>query len=399
MIPQAARFTDLYLSLAALAGLLILHRVVRARGAREPINHRFLFGLRVAMLIFAGRALVVLTGWVGFRFFVFLGAGLVPLAVVLMVEGLTRRHAPPWVKAYVGIGSVLAVVSAFWASPSIDPPRLIVLLVYQVSGLVLGGWLVLRRDHASLSAAENRTVERLALALIPLVPLAAADFLMVYWNLPVQVSPLGVLFLCWLAIGLGRSAVGHATSLWSFAALVLGAALAGGTIAALGAMDRDATIMTLAIVLAGFLVAILYVEARALRREEQSASLLRHMARARPGDAVGFLRGLAAHPLVAGAALIEADQLADLDRPTLIRALEAAPVLRRAAPPFSDGPLADHVAHLFDRFEASHILLASDAPLTLVALSMPQIAASPRAELELDAVQRMAWLMARGGRS
>ncbi|KPP91442.1 MAG: Protein of unknown function (DUF1686) [Rhodobacteraceae bacterium HLUCCA08] len=399
MIAEAARLTDLYLSLAALAGLVILHRVVRARGADAPINRRFLFGLRVAMLIFAGRALVLLTGWVGFRFFVFLGAGLVPLAVILLVEGLNRRHAPAWVKSYVAIGSVLAVITAFWAAPSIDPPRLIALLVFQVSGLVLGGWLVLSRDRASLSAAENRTVERLALALIPLVPLAAADFLMVYWGLPVQVSPLGVLFLCWLAIGLGRSAVGHATSLWSFAALVLGAGFAGGVIAMLAAMDRDATIMTLAIVLAGFLVAILYVEANALRREEDSASLLRHMARARPGDAVGFLRGLAAHPLVAGAVLIEAEQLEDLDRPTLLRALQAAPVLRRAAPPFADGPLADHVTHLFDSFEASHILLANDAPLTLVALSMPQIAASPRAELELDAVQRMAWLMSRGERT
>ncbi|MEN8842177.1 MAG: hypothetical protein ABF288_13730, partial [Octadecabacter sp.] len=67
-------------------------------------------------------------------------------------------------------------------------------------------------------------------------------------------------------------------------------------------------------------------------------------------------------------------------------------VLRRADPPFTDGAEGDHIKHLFSMFNASHILLADDAPVTLVALSMPSLATSPRAELELAAVQRMARL-------
>jgi hypothetical protein len=40
-------------------------------------------------------------------------------------------------------------------------------------------------------------------------------------------------------------------------------------------------------------------------------------------------------------------------------------------------------------------LLADNAPMTLVALSMPSLATSPRVELELAVVQRMARLMSR----
>jgi len=163
-------------------------------------------------------------------------------------------------------------------------------------------------------------------------------------------------------------------------------------------MGRDATILTLAVTLAAILVAVLFIEAQTLRSEEQSQTLLRHLAEDRSGDALGFLRGLQSHPLVEGAALIEGAQLVDLDGVVLRRIFEVRPVLRRADPPFKDGAEGDHIAHLFDLFDASHILLADDAPLTLVALSMPALATSPRAELELAAVQRMAQLMARSSR-
>ena len=94
-----------------------------------------------------------------------------------------------------------------------------------------------------------------------------------------------------------------------------------------------------------------------------------------------------------GAALIAEPQLKDFDTQVLQHVFSKAPVLRRSDPPFSDGPEGDNITHLFRLFDASHVLLASTTPLTLVALSMPSLATSPRAELELAAVQRMARLM------
>lgn len=394
MTLAAADTANLFLSLAALAGLFILQKVICARDPWAPLNRRFLLGLRVMMMLFAGRVLIVLTGYDFFRFFILLGATLIPLSVLLLVEGLLRRHAPIWAKIWVGVGTAAFAILSLWWSDSIDPPRLIGLLIFQLSGFFIGAWLVLTRDRSSLSVAENQTVERLALSLFLLVPLAAADFLMVYLMLPAQISSLGVLFLCWLAVSLGRAQAQHRAPLLSFLAIVIGAGLSGGVVAHIAALDWDATILTFAVILAAVLVAVLFIEAQTLRSEEQSQTLLRHLADDRSGDALGFLRGLQAHPLVEGAALVAKPQLKDFDGAVLAHIFSRAPVLRRADPPFKDGVEGDHIAHLFRLFDASHILIADDAPMTLVALSMPSLATSPRAELELAAVQRMARLMA-----
>jgi hypothetical protein len=54
---------------------------------------------------------------------------------------------------------------------------------------------------------------------------------------------------------------------------------------------------------------------------------------------------------------------------------------------------SDHIVHLFDRFQVSHILPMADTPMRLPALSLPRIAAAPRTELELVALKRMVRLM------
>jgi len=122
---------------------------------------------------------------------------------------------------------------------------------------------------------------------------------------------------------------------------------------------------------------------------------LHHLAQDRSTDALGFLRALQAHPLVEGAGVIDAAQLGDFDGAVLQRIFHTTPVLRRADPSFTQGAEGDHIAHLFRLFDASHILLVDDAPLTLVGLSMPALTTAPRSELELQAVQRMAWLLSK----
>ncbi len=393
MTLTAPELGNLFLSVSALCGLFILRNVICARDPWAPLNRRFLFGLGVMITLFIGRTLHILTGVDLFRFFILLGASLIPISVLVLTEGLLRRHAPPWAKTWVAGGTVLFALLSLWWSPSIDPARLVGLLVFQLSGFLIGGWLVLTRDRSSLSSAENQTVERLSLSLILLIPLAAADFLVVFLGLPAQISPLGVLFLCWLAISLGRAQTRHRAPLVSFLAIIAGAGLPTAMIVSMADLDKNATILTLAVILASVTVAVLFMEARTLREDERSQTLLRHLAQDRSADAVAFLRGLQSHPLVEGAALIEADHLAELDREVLTRIFAARPVLRRTDPPLADGPAADHAAHLFRRFDASHILLAGTAPLRLVALSMPALATSPRAELELEVVQRMAALM------
>lgn len=393
MIAAAPVLTDISLSLAALAGLFVLHGVIAGRGRTDPLNRRFLFGIKVTMLLFAGRALTGLTGVEGLRIIVLFAAALIPIAVLILTEGLLRRHAPARVKAAVGVGTVVFAVAALVPAALADPLRLYALLSFQIGGLLAAGWLVVARDRTSLSTQENRAVERLGLSLILLIPLAAADFLMADLGLPVQISPLAVLFLCWLALSLGRDEARHRRALGSIAAVVVAGGLTAVLIATLVPLDRDGSIIVAALILASMLLAAVFNDARAVQGEEQSLSLLRHLAGGGK-DATGFLQGLQAHPLVEGAAIIDSQSLNDLDAAVLARIFAAHPVLHPADAVAATDEEGDHIAHLFDRFAATHVLCVTTAPLTLVALSMPAITASPRTELELRAVQRMAQLLA-----
>jgi hypothetical protein len=393
MIAAAPPMTNLFLSLAALTGLALLHGVITARGAMDPINRRFLFGLRVTILLFAARALFVLTGVTAFGPLILLSASLIPLAVIILTEGLLRRHAPSPIKWLAGAGTFIFAVVALWPGTASDPVRLYSLLAFQIAGLSAAGYMVLTRDRASLSAAENRAVGRLGLSLILLIPLAAADFLGDKIDLPIQVSGLGVLFLCWLAVSLGRQEAQHLGALSGLAIVLAAAASASGLLIFLWSADHDAAIMAAAIIAAAMLTAAVASDARALRTEERSLSLLRTLAE--PGtDALAFLRSLQSHPLVDGAVFVEGPALADLNPAVLTAIFTADPVLRRADPSVANAEEADHIAHLFARFEATHVFLVRTSPMLLVALSMPAVMASPRAELELRAVQRMAQLMA-----
>ncbi len=395
MIAAATVITQLFLSCAALLGLFVLQTVLVRRDPWEPINRRFLFGVRITMVLFAGRVLMILTGIEAFRILILFAAAIIPLAVLILTEGLLRRHAPPVIKAVIGGGAILFAISSLWYSDSIDPARLFALLGFQLLGFILSGWLVVTRDRASLSSNENAMVVRLGLSLILFIPLAAGDFLLLYIGLPIQFSALGVLILCWLAIGLGRTYLGHRATLVNLAVMVMAAVLVGFMIATFASLGRDGYLLTIAAIMTTLFVVAILSDARALRLEEQSLGLLRQLAIARTDDPMVFLRDLQDHPLVDGAVVVSEDSLAGLQDDVLDQIFDAAPVLRRVDPP-QLGPVADdHIAYLFERYSATHVMLAVPKPRTLVALSMPSLSASPSAELELQVVQRMAALIAK----
>ncbi|MDX8349461.1 hypothetical protein SLH49_15870 [Cognatiyoonia sp. IB215446] len=398
MIAAATILVQLFLSCAALLGLFVLRGVLMARDPWEPINRRFLFGVQVTMMLFAARVFMILTGIEAFRIFVLLAAGLIPLAVLLLTEGLLRRHAPPSIKLYVAGGACIAALTSLWYSNSIDPARLFTLLAFQVSGFVIAGWLILTRDQASLSAQENATAVRLGLSLLLLIPLAMGDFLLLYIDLPIQFSALGVLILCWLAIGLGRAHQGHRATLANLGVMIAAGGSVGGMIGFLAALGQDGTLLVIAAILTMLFVVAILNDARALRAEEQSLGLLRYLADAKTDDPMAFLRNLQSHPLVDGAVVISEDRLSDLQPSVLDEIFEAAPVLRKSDPPQLSAVADDHIAYLFEHYAATHVMLAMVNPRVLIALAMPSLTASPQAELELRVVQRMAALMAKEGR-
>jgi len=117
------------------------------------------------------------------------------------------------------------------------------------------------------------------------------------------------------------------------------------------------------------------------------------MAQAGQDEPLAFLLGLQTHPLVDTAVAVDGTSL---DEAVLARIFAVSPVLAKGDLPALGAKAEDHMAHLFGRYDATHILDCGSTPRQLVALSMPALQTSRQAQIELCAVQRMAALLAKG---
>lgn len=385
MIAAAAILTDLALSLAAVIGLAVVHRSVTASGPFEALNRRFLFGLRVTILLYLGRALMILTGSGLFGAMVLLAAALIPISVLMLAEGLLRRHAPGPVKWLVLVGTVIFVSLALLPSDWVEPVRIWVLMVFQLVVFLAVGVMILWRDKASLSTAENTAVGRLGLSLLVMVPLAASDFLTLQLGLPMQPSALAVLVLCRLALSLERDSAAHGATLMGLGMLTLLGGAATTLLALMTGAGGQGVVMIGAIILATLLLADILRAGFDLRESGPGGGLLAVFDAPEETLRATFL----AHPLVRGGVLLTADDLPDLDPGILAPIFAACPVIRRAAPPVLAGTAADHLGHLLASGDVTHLVLVSRKPFTILALSLSTLSAGPRLEQELRVAQKL----------
>lgn len=384
---------DSFVSLAALGGLLILIGAIGDFDAASPLTRRFLFGLRVLSLLMASRVLSWWTGLFVFEAATVAIAGLVPLATIILAEGLLRRHAPKMTKWISAGGAASFAVLALVPAALVEPWRSILLFAYQFVSFALAAHMAMTRDRASLSKAENQAVDRVALSLLLILPLFATDFRSPYIDMPVRLGGVAVLFLCWLLISLGQRTVGHRDTLASFVILLsvaLAGAIAIGIENGLGAANL---VRTATVVVCAALLAVIWKDSITLRAEQRRQSLIRHLAEDRIDDPLDFLRELQNHPLVEGALQLGEPELVDFDLPGLKALFLARPLLRAAQIEGMSQTDSEQLAWLLEKYEATHVMLVSLRPFRLVALNMPSVSATPGAETELKVVQRMALLI------
>jgi hypothetical protein len=386
---------DSFVSLSALGGLLILLSVIRRFDAESPLTRRFAFGLRVLAALMAFRVLAWWTGWHVFSGATVIAAGLVPLATVILAEGLMRRHASSLLKCAAAGGAVCFVLLALMPAALVEPWRSYLLFVYQLVVFALTGHMALTRDRSSLSRAENLAVDRISLSLLLILPLFATDFRIAAVDAPVRLGGVAILFLCWLLISLGQRAVSHRDTVSSFIALSVAAILGGLAIGAVGDFGARETVQAVTIIVCACLLGVIWKDSVSLQAEQRRHTLIRHLAEARTDDPLLFLQDLQRHPLVEGSLLLEEADLRDFDLAALRSLFHAHPIVRAADARMLAEPDREQASWLFETYETTHVMLLSEEPFRLAALTMPSVAATPGAEMELKAVQRMAHLIAK----
>lgn len=314
-----------------------------------------------------------------------------PVAALVLSEGLLRRHAPTWLKALI-CAAGLAVALAILLTDGRAPASTWVLGVYVLSSLTAVTALLLFRDRASLSRQENAGVATLIVSGVLLTLLSLTDFL--------PAAPLGL-------SGVGAAIVGYALSANPSSSrearlalsnlVVIFVLTAAGTLPfalALGMSDLAERVRLGAIVLAALLAVNAALDARRrIGRPARGFALA--LAGADTTSLDGFLAGLADQPLLAGLRL--AASLTDYDQPALGAAMASRAVWTPAA--LRDAQIAprarDELSDLMARGEATHALLISPQPLRIALLTLPGAGPTDEADADLALFRKLAAVAAR----
>src|SRR5205823_5579671 len=116
-----------------------------------------------------------------------------PLAILLYVEALLRRHLALGIKLLVLGGTVFFAVLSVAGRLDADPLWLPVFTVYVfVLQLVLGAAIVFR-DRGDLTPVEDRSVGAIAVAVLFIVPFVATDLATDIGLYMVRVGSVGIL--------------------------------------------------------------------------------------------------------------------------------------------------------------------------------------------------------------
>jgi hypothetical protein len=160
------------------------------------------------------------------------------------------------------------------------------LLLFQLGGFAICAWLLAVRDRTTLMASENRSIGRLAVGAVLVIPFIVTDFRVLMPDIPVRLGALGALLVVTAILIAERGAETQRQALLMTALRLSSSALLG-IAAAFVAPDVDAAqvMRFCAIAIAGVLTIGLMVDALRAHFESQVPGVLNPSRRRRPEPA------------------------------------------------------------------------------------------------------------------
>lgn len=381
---------DVLVNLFGALGTLVVAYNLRRSDPHGPVTARAIVALGLVAILFLVRSVAWSTSSGFLAAVVGILAAALPLAALLVAEGLLRRHAPRVLKLAILWGGVAAAVC------SIVPklPGIVATFVLHVvvtGGFAAIGVLLWMRDQTSLTDGENAVIRRVVAAIVLLVPLIATDFIAIMPDLPMRFGAVGALVALFFAFGPGRD-----TNRQRILSLLIFVAIAGlfafGYLSAGHSHDMGQAIRTMAVGLCGLMLAALCSEVVGAQSE-----------RRKPADPLltactpeQFAGALTQHRLIGNALILGEGDVAPLRHRAFDALIAERPILKRADAPWGRAARDDGVERamsLFMTYDATHIMRLSQQPPRLAIFALPQISADARTESEIAAAQRIGELI------
>ncbi|MDX2234280.1 MAG: hypothetical protein NW200_07260 [Hyphomonadaceae bacterium] len=370
------------------AGAFLLFHADERR--RSPVDDRLSALFMLLMALVAARAVRVMFDLFALRRLEEALAAALPLAALVLAEGLMRRHAPGLMKRALLAGAVIFAALAFVRPAAFDLAFVAALGLFVAGGLSATALLLGLRDRRTLAPAENAAISALGLGLVVALPFVAVDFLHAAGLVPLRAGGLAMLIVVYATVRLVSTGGGGQAVLVDMGLALLGASGAFATFAAvMGAPDVVTGLAFLSVIF-GLVLVILIVQG--LREREATLgrqALLQTLAEAPSGPLDAFIDRMLDSPALQNATLLEGARLADYDGDALRASLAAQPVAS-LTDARARGPAGEPLAVLLDSHEGTHAVLISDTPLRVLVVNMPDLAAGPDVGLQLTLLRKLA---------
>jgi hypothetical protein len=389
----ASVIADSIVNLCGAIGLCVAIFALHRRDPKSPLTRRLLFMLGVVAVLFFVRGIAWWTGNVFLGWLSMIPAALVPLGALVVTEGILRRHAPRIVKIVAVCGAILLGFGGALGLESLATPYSIVLSLFQLAGFATCAWLLAARDRSTLLASENRSISRLALGALLVIPFVITDFQALVPNTPVRLGALGALLVVTAVLIAGTGAETRRQGILMTTLRLSSSALLGVAAAYLSPDVDAAQVMRFcAIAISGVLTIGLMTDTLRAYFESQVPGVLNSVAASPATTRDQLISELARHPIFESARRYRESDILAYDPPLLRDFLSSRRVLRRPEAPWglsSTDPAVERMVSLMAANSATHVIILSHDPVDIIVLAVPVISADPATETALALLRRL----------
>ena len=383
---------DSIVNLCGAIGLSVAMYALHRRDPRGPLTQRLLVMLGIAAVLFFTRGIAWWTGSGWLDRLALIPAAAVPLGVLIVTEGILRRHAPKAIKITAAAGAILFGLGAV-ALENFPPSYSIGLSLFQLAGFAACAWLLWARNRGALMASENRAIGRLIVGAIMVIPFVATDFRALVPDIPVRLGALGALLVVTAVLIAGGGSETRRQGILMTALRLLSATLLGAAAACVSPDVDAAQVMRFcAIAISGVLTIGLMTDTLRAWFELQVPGVLNSVAASAASTRDELIAELARHPMFESARRYRESDLAAYDPPLLRSFLSTRRVLRHPEAPWgvaASDPAVERLLSLMKANHATHVIILSHDPIDLLVLDVPVISADPATETALALVRRL----------
>jgi hypothetical protein len=408
MPQEEAIYSDVIISWLGAIGVWGYVNFVLHNRTGSTLERNTLFLLYCALALLIVRGFEWLLGWEWIGYVRYLPTALLPLAVVLFGESLMRRHVNLPMKVYVAAGTVVFVLLALLNQLGGRQALLSALAFYELSVIVITGWMVWRTDRSRLTSSESRLIAAVFVAAMVSVPLILTDFRDVFSWIPRRFGSAAPLILVYVLVRLHHRADTVATVFREVVGVFARAAVTALSFMAIsGNLVAVEFLQFLPLSLILVLVFTIFYRLKAVSVENRGVSFLQWLLHAKMSSFGAFVASLRRLPLTREHLLLPESGLRDYDAGRLLayldrerRILSLTQLRQQAAAGSGAREVAEELVSLLEKHGMSHVGLAGRRPASLLLLNSPLVPGPHFEEVKVNVVLKLCRVLQRidGGR-